>query len=71
MPLVLHGKYVTEDFRQEEYLVGIISREEDIVYHDMAIADRLRMPVENGSDLLEYARQYMNRLVFSTDLTFY
>lgn len=55
------------EFRQEECLVGIISREENVAYHERVIVERLCNPIETGSDLLEYVRQYLNRLVFSTE----
>ena len=58
---------VSGEIWQEEFQVGIVSCVEDVAYHEKAIADRLRMPVETGSDLLEYARQHLARLRFSKE----
>lgn len=55
------------EYCEEKCQVGIISRVEDIALHEKAIAACLRSPVITGVDLLEYAKKYLDRLVFSTE----
>lgn len=54
-----------EEISKEECQVGIISREDDIVHHEEAIKTVLYEPITTGEELLNYARRWLPRLVFS------
>lgn len=55
-----------EDVFEEECRVGLICREEDVARHEEAIKARLHVQSSTGEELLNYARQRLTCLAFST-----
>ena len=51
---------------EEECRVGLICREEDVSFHEEDIKDRLSVSISTGEELLEYARERLTSLAFSS-----
>jgi len=54
------------EFFEEECSVGLICREEDVSFHEEDIKDRLSVSISTGEELLEYARERLTSLAFSS-----
>ena len=55
-----------EDLLEDSFQVGIICKECDIDIHAVSIQDILHAPLRDGKSLLDYAKQQLTFLAFST-----